>query len=45
MPEFETVAFELPAYDDWSEGSRQYPYGDVKSVFGYHIIRVDKREY
>ncbi|ORY69780.1 uncharacterized protein BCR38DRAFT_384134 [Pseudomassariella vexata] len=41
-PEFEKVAFELPAFNGYTTAN--YPYGEAKTQHGYHIIAVDARK-
>ncbi|KAH6661106.1 hypothetical protein BKA67DRAFT_654246 [Truncatella angustata] len=41
--EFATVAFSMPSIVEHHD-LQSYPYGDCKTSFGYHIIRVDEKK-
>ncbi|KAI1861063.1 hypothetical protein JX265_009682 [Neoarthrinium moseri] len=41
-PEFEVLAFALPVFK--ATESKEYPYGLCKTVHGYHIIKLDKKQ-
>ncbi|KAI0127761.1 peptidyl-prolyl cis-trans isomerase PIN4 [Xylariales sp. AK1849] len=44
QPEFEEVAYSLPALQGAKIAEKDYSYGEVRTIHGYHIILVDKRE-
>jgi hypothetical protein len=44
-PEFEEEAFKMPSFEDHKGLEQDYPYGKCKTIWGYHIIVVRKKNY
>ncbi|KAH8653445.1 hypothetical protein BX600DRAFT_386160 [Xylariales sp. PMI_506] len=44
VPEFEEVAFAMESMKEYKGKAEDYPYGQCKSEFGYHIIMLDDKK-